>query len=106
MTKLNDLDKAYVAFGIHRFLQRPGIDYLHWQKAIQGGEFEFIQECLEAVKKLEVPGLEDYEGVFVYEICEPLGFMMAKELILDPAVLQQKMLWLFENSYRPFYEEN
>ncbi len=74
--KHDPIDPPYFWFGVQDFLRLKGIESDLWH-----GEIGFVDACLEYVDLLNVPtGEHGLPGVFAYEVAQPFGFFVAKEL--------------------------
>ena len=83
---------AYIAIGAKEALKASG----NFPKNYQGGELEFIGECIQHARLLDKEAPDECAGVFAYEIAEPFGEQYAKALIEgkqpDPKELMQKIM--------------
>lgn len=79
--KFDDTDMAYFAMGVKIALQDIGglnepLDH--------GGEIGFVESCIDAARFVEFELPDDFEGVFAYEVAEPLGTEVARALLKGP----------------------
>ena len=67
------LDLAYFVIGVRNYL----CDIAN-PRAVDGGELEFVSTCLPFSAVLDIKLPENFAGVFVYDIAEPVGKYVAR----------------------------
>ena len=88
---VDPLDLAYFVFGVHKWMRDNANTY-----SSMDGELGYVQACVDHAKFLSVELPESFGGVFVYDVAEVFGEIVAdyvaRGIAFDGSAIVQQLV--------------